>query len=309
MLGTACGDGGGVGPNEPPVANFAAPSCTVNAACGFTSTSSDDHGISSYSWNFDDGSPVSPDQNPSHTFTTAGSFDVSLTVTDGSGETNTKTNPVIVSTGAPTAAFTVNCSSLDCTFTNTSTDNGTITTYSWVFSDGGTSNVPSPTHSFNVIGLTNASATLTVTDDDGLTDVQTENFTVAPPAVCEGGTCDLTLLENASVTITLVSEDCNANGNTMHLLAPVDVTLFTDGCHTAVPTTYNLGAPGQVFPQGTQIKPEIVSGSNHLGFPPTIRIRAGTAYPNWVLEFDDGEAGPGEPDFNDLVLEVNAVHP
>jgi hypothetical protein len=66
--------------------------------------------------------------------------------------------------------------------------------------------------------------------------------------------------------------------------------------------------------------PEVISGSTDLAFPPTLRVRAGTAYPTWILEFDDGESGedpvecPGdptcggkEPDFNDLIITITAT--
>ena len=52
----------------------------------------------------------------------------------------------------------------------------------------------------------------------------------------------------------------------------------------------------------------MISGSDDPGrIAPAIRV-TGT-YPEWLLEFDDGEdpTGEGEPDFNDLVLTVTAT--
>lgn len=69
-------------------------------AVAFTDTSTDSGGtISSWSWNFGDGS-TSATQNPSHTYTASGTYSVTETVTDGvSGKTSTATKSVTVSGG------------------------------------------------------------------------------------------------------------------------------------------------------------------------------------------------------------------
>jgi len=56
---------------------------------------------------------------------------------------------------------------------------GSIAQFSWDFGDGGTSNVADPSHTYAVKGL--FSATLTVTDDTGLTDSSTLAITVNAP--------------------------------------------------------------------------------------------------------------------------------
>ncbi len=79
----------------PPVSAF-----TYNAdylAVSFTDTSSDANGdITNWLWDFGD-SNTSTEQNPMHTYATAGSYSVSLTVTDSEGNTNTSMLDVIVS--------------------------------------------------------------------------------------------------------------------------------------------------------------------------------------------------------------------
>ncbi len=80
-----------------PVANF---SDTISGlTVNFTNSSTDTGGtISSYAWNFGDGG-TSTATNPSHTYAAAGTYNVSLTVTDNTGATNTKTQSVTVSSG------------------------------------------------------------------------------------------------------------------------------------------------------------------------------------------------------------------
>ncbi|HEY0179539.1 MAG TPA: protease pro-enzyme activation domain-containing protein [Dokdonella sp.] len=89
--------GGGGGSNVPPVANFSFTTSGLTAS--FTDTSTDSDGtISSRAWTFGDGG-TSTAANPSHTYTSAGTYSVSLTVTDNGGASNTKTQSVTVSSG------------------------------------------------------------------------------------------------------------------------------------------------------------------------------------------------------------------
>ncbi|MGO4776418.1 proprotein convertase P-domain-containing protein, partial [Lysobacter sp. 2RAB21] len=91
-------DSGGGTPNTPPVANFT--STTSGLTATFTDSSTDSDGtIASRSWNFGDGT-TSTATNPSKTYSAAGTYTVTLTVTDNGGATNTKTGSVTVS-GTP----------------------------------------------------------------------------------------------------------------------------------------------------------------------------------------------------------------
>jgi serine protease len=97
--------GGGGGANVAPVANF---SSSVNGlTVAFTDTSTDSDGsIASRSWSFGDGT-TSTAANPSKTYSAAGTYTVSLTVTDNAGATNTKTASVTVaSSGGDSTVLT-----------------------------------------------------------------------------------------------------------------------------------------------------------------------------------------------------------
>ncbi len=73
--------------NEPPVAAFTY--STYSQTAYFTDQSSDSDGqIVSWHWDFGDGS-TSTQQNPSHTYSAGGIYNVALTVTDNDGAQNT----------------------------------------------------------------------------------------------------------------------------------------------------------------------------------------------------------------------------
>ncbi len=74
---------------------------------------------------------------------------------------------------------------LDCTFTNTSSDvaPGTIATYAWTFGDGAARRIrPVRSHTYTVTAATDFTVTLTVTDNEGATDAETQTITVTPAA-------------------------------------------------------------------------------------------------------------------------------
>jgi len=56
VLASACSEGSGVTPpeNEAPVAIFTMPPCTIDVACTFASSSTDDEQVTRWSWDFDD---------------------------------------------------------------------------------------------------------------------------------------------------------------------------------------------------------------------------------------------------------------
>jgi PKD repeat protein len=176
--------------NREPDADFEV-SCT-NLTCTFSDRSTDPDGtIVSRVWDYGDGS--APSSEPSHTYSTAGRYTVTLTVTDDRGGTDTRerearpTDPPPPNQ-APTAAFTFSCNELTCSFNSggSSDNDGRITSYEWNFEDGGSSQDPNPQHSYATGGT--YSVTLTVTDDDGATDPETQAVTVTAPPPPRGET-------------------------------------------------------------------------------------------------------------------------
>ena len=320
----ACGGGGGSsggsgnGPvtpvNRAPTANFTY-TC-VDLACSFTSTSTDQDvgdAVVTYNWSYGDGTAVDQRNAPTHAFSVAGNYAVSLSVGDRSGMTGSVTRQLAVTVppvpAAPHAAFTATCASLDCTFTDTTIyDAGsTLVTRAWDFGDGSASGSTSPvTHRYPATALTTYSARLTVTDNAGKTSSSTQTVVAAPPASslnCTGGNCVLALSQTARVTATIVSRECGARNNQVILTSPVRETVFADGCFDAVGVPVSLNS-GAAFVAGTTLQFDVVSGSTAslpLLFSPAVRV-SGNFASGWTLTFDDGYGGPGEPDFNDLVV-------
>jgi PKD repeat protein len=89
---------------EPPVANFVGSPTSGNVplTVNFTDLSTGD--ITSRSWTFGD-TGTSTAQNPSHTYSSAGTYPVSLTVTGpGGSDVETKTNYITVANPPPPAS-------------------------------------------------------------------------------------------------------------------------------------------------------------------------------------------------------------
>lgn len=80
--------------------------------------------------------------------------------------------------GDPTASFSYSASQLTVSFTDQSSDNdGNIVSRSWDFGDGNSSTATNPTHTYGSTGSYNV--TLTVTDNDGLTDTTSQSIQVS----------------------------------------------------------------------------------------------------------------------------------
>ena len=161
------------------------------------SDSTDDIAVTSYSWDFDDGSTIVSDPDPQHTFGSEGTYDVTLTVGDADGNTDQNTVRITVLPPANTppvaeiaATPLTGQAPLLVNFTgSTSTDDNGIVSFAWDFMDGGGSLDPDPANTFFTEGT--YTVLLTVTDAGGLTDSATIDIVVTatdmpPVARAEG---------------------------------------------------------------------------------------------------------------------------
>lgn len=149
-------------------------------------SSDPDGSISSYTWDFDDGSANASGVSVDHTFDAVGTYQVELTVTDDEGATATQTLTIEVIDGeAPVAVASATPENgvapllVEFSSAGSSDPDGSIVDYRWDFDDGG--NVEfgqSPEHVFDAGSY---DVTLTVIDEDGLTDTATITILVSPP--------------------------------------------------------------------------------------------------------------------------------
>lgn len=224
-----------------PVAQANGPySASVGNAITFSSGGSidNDGSIVSYSWNFGDGSS-STAANPTHTYQAAGSYTATLTVTDNAGNTASDTAAATISgnTQAPTAnangPYSANVNQAISFSAAGSTDaDGTITNYLWNFGDGQTSTQENPSHAYSAAG--SFTATLTVTDNDGLTGSST-----------------------APVSITGSVGYCTVTGNTNYeWIANVAVGSFAHA------------SAGEGYADNTALTIPLIEGSNSISLTP-----------------------------------------
>jgi PKD repeat protein len=143
----------------------------------------------SWLWDFGD-TGTSTAQDPSHTYTAAGTYTVSLTATGpGGSDTETKVDYIEVTEPAtpppaPEADFSGSPTSgnapLNVDFTDQS--NGIVTSWSWTFGDGGTSTAENPSHTYTSAG--NYTVSLTVSNAGGSDTLTRTNYiTVSTPTI------------------------------------------------------------------------------------------------------------------------------
>lgn len=208
--------------------------------------------ISGYTWDFGDGSPTSSASNPNYIYTVAGTYTVSLTVTNGFGCTNTITHPITINQ-TPNASYILDVPCRNptdavilvnnSTFANAATDVST-----WIASDNFTTTSTNFSHVFASSGT--FSVKLTVTSTFGCIDSITQNVNVFYKPVMQAQLSNkcfgesMTLISNSSIITNepltnnwTVNQTTNLTGSPVNYIytqpGVVDVTLVTttqNGC-------------------------------------------------------------------------------
>ncbi|RPJ19332.1 MAG: PKD domain-containing protein, partial [Planctomycetaceae bacterium] len=157
-------------PTPKPVAGFNANPTSGVAPLNVAFASQCTGIITTYSWDFGDSTTYNGQNPGTHTYNSAGTYTAKLTVT-GPGGTDSISKTITVTTPRPVVAFTASPTyglvPLSVAFTDKSS--GIITSWSWTFGDGATSNVQNPgTHMYDAAG--SYTAKLTVTGPGGSND-------------------------------------------------------------------------------------------------------------------------------------------
>ncbi len=161
-----------------PDADFSADPVCLGTVTQFQNLTTSDPGYAgnvSYVWNFGDGSPVSTDVSPSHTYALSGIFTVTLTATNDEGCADVIQRAVIVS-ALPQAQFVSStaCEGAATQFTDLSF--GTNLSHAWDFGDGNAATAQNPSNLYAGGGV--YTATLTVTAPGGCQSTVSNSVTV-----------------------------------------------------------------------------------------------------------------------------------
>jgi PKD repeat protein len=158
-----------------PVANFdfIPPACENNLVT-FTDLSQNNGGgnITQWNWNFDDQTTginnISILQNPAHLFSSTGEFNVQLIAVTANGCSDTVVREIVI-IAKPAVDFITqsNCQNAEVLFQPNPVvmNPDAIATWYWIFGDGFTSTLESPSHIYSTTGT--YSVTLTVIDTAG----------------------------------------------------------------------------------------------------------------------------------------------
>lgn len=265
---------------------------TPNNACAgtnvaFTNTSTGTTAGTTFTWNFGDAG-TSTATNPSHAYAAGGSYNVTLTQTNGAGCTdvfNTTVTvlpiPVPAIAGDDGDGNTINCllpadptTAETVTFTNTTT--GAVS-YLWNFGDGATSTAVNPSHTYTSFGT--YTVTMTATGANGCTATTTLTV-VFEKYVSSSLTLDITEYSGCTPhdLTTLTNLSVNANTYTWNFgdgSPPVTTTSFTPPIHTYTTGgtyTITLTASNSCNTATATISPIIIVAGPNANFNPSTTL-------------------------------------
>jgi gliding motility-associated-like protein len=269
--------------------------------------------IASWLWNFGDGF-TSNQQDAEHIYTTSGTYQVTLTITDTSGCSNSVSHQVLI-IPKPTANFDYalpNCSLSPTVFTNNSVaPYGYIVKWEWNFGDGFNTTVNFPananvSHLFAAYGSYNV--TLTVTTNDSCSNSITKTITVSPSPLANFGyvsacaTGTVSFDDQSQIGSTGIITDWlwnfgdpgSGTGNTSSMENPQHVygsagsyqvslkVTSSTGCSNTIDKTVIIAAPPAV---NFVSIPGCINDSTQFTSSIFVNVAALTS---WVWEFGDG---------------------
>jgi gliding motility-associated-like protein len=298
--------------NPVPVADFTQDKTTgcYPTWVNFTNLSTAGPGatITSYLWNFGDGTQDTI-PSPSHRYTTGGSHNVILYVKNNFGcQGNAQVKNVqkaIVLTGGIFPNFNIGIASscnlpVTANFTNTTTGVAPRT-YNWDFGDGGgfIDNTLSPTHNYSTAG--SYTVRLAASSTQGCSDTLNLPLNISANGNLTDFTFTDTVCINTVVNFTNISSP-NPNSSSWDYGdgSPVDVgikngqhTYTIPGKHTVLLTNTFAGCNGFISHDIYVVNPPVASftGVNMISCKPpltTTFTNTSTGASSWVWDFGDG---------------------
>ncbi|MBX2967377.1 MAG: PKD domain-containing protein [Cyclobacteriaceae bacterium] len=233
----------------------------------FTNTSSGT--ITGYSWDFGTGQ-TSTDENPENIFTTAGTYDVTLTASNAAGCNNTHTQQIVIYS-KPELNFSVllppfSCSGTPTLFNNTtpSPSDSNIESWLWNFGDAGSSQNTSAQHNpqhiytdageYSVLLTATTNFACSATLEKTITIHQTPQADFIHTPICEDIT--VTFSDASSGTPTAwswqIASGFYTSGNPEHIFTnpgSYDVTLSVTDTNNCIGTiTKTVIVPAKLMP-------------------------------------------------------------
>lgn len=289
--------------NPAPTANFVADtttSCEVPFTVNFTDLSTGTP--VSWAWDFGDGN-TSAAQNPTHIYTTPGSYNVTLTVTDAQGCTGTVVFNNYIVIQPPIADFVgvpINgCVPLLVNFTDQSTSVEPIVSWQWDFGDGNTSTAQNPANTYVTTGA--FTVTLIIINSAGCTDTLVRPLYIQVGDVPEA--CFTWTPAQACVNDPITFTDCSINatswfwqfgdGGTSNAQNPTYAYQDT-GCFTVTLTVANFGCTDDtVITNAVCISPPLaqfaLNPAQGCAIPHAVAFTDQSILPDtWLWDFGDG---------------------
>jgi endoglucanase len=240
--------------NQPPVASFDASPLTgtepltVTFDAGNSYDPDEDQIV--FSWNFGDGTSASG-ESEEHTFPTAGTYTVILTVTDESGLSDMESVTIQVvssnpgSNNPPVAALEVSATSgteplvVNFDASQSSDPENDPLTYTWDFGDGQTASGVTSSHTYSSGSY---SASVTVSDGE-YADVATIDIVVEPSGstICDSPvTISVPFLQDGAGEYCWVTSDDIAHINSWNMdLVEINGTDYTNEWSDSLPSRQN----------------------------------------------------------------------
>ena len=189
-----------------PTAQFTTTQTSGCAPFTVTFSNQSSSNATDFAWTFPGGTPgTSTAADPTVTYNAAGTYDVTLTVTNAAGSDQQTQLALITVEAAPAPTFTAQTTGQMAQFNYTGTD---ADSYSWDFGDGNTATDASPGHTYAADG--DYTVTLTATNACGSVDVS-QTVTVATQPTAQFAADQTAGCTPFTVTFTNLSSD-NSTG-------------------------------------------------------------------------------------------------
>jgi len=291
-----------------PAADFIANTTSGPAPLGIQFIDESTNSPTMWVWSFGDG-VTSTYQNPTHTYSTSGTYTVTLTVTNAAGSnTLTKASLITVTgiTKAPRASLVSNVTAGAVPLTVQFLDNSTNspTGWAWSFGDGSTSNLQNPVHTYMLVGV--YTVTLTSLNAGGSDTVTQASYINVTKADLRPNAAFISTNQSGSAPLTVAFLDVSQNspsawvwsfgdGQTSTIQNPVHI-YTSPGLYTVTLTVTNsvgsdtVSKSGDVNVEASQPVADFTSNVTSGTVPLYVQFMDNSSYSPtaWTWTFGDG---------------------